>query len=489
VVLGPANFLVSTDLEGATIFETTDAGVTWTTSLEAGSGGFQDLDLLADGTVIAASSDGDIFRSTDGGTTWMNGITAASPNRNVLGAVNIGPTGRGAAGTSATPNIQWYVTTDHGANWTLDPAGPNIPFTRQIEYWDADHAIAAGATGVIWRTSDGGATWSAVSLPGSPPNGAAWHVSLPSSGVAFAAVTGQSQSVVFRTTDFGATWQLKSAGIPIAGGLTSVFALPSGTAYAAGYNGSSGSRLFRSTDNGESWTAVTSTGISGWTWDMHWHDDLVGIASVYLSPGGIYRTTDGGATWQNVWVTPARELSFSDPLHGFATNGSAIGLGSLAVTEDGGATWQSLVLPATKGGTAVSATATGCLVGGGNGEILEVTRLDAQAVDDPAGDGPGAGSTASTRPTNRLQVRPAAGSGFDITFELAEAGSADLTVVDVLGRRVARLARGSYDAHVAQNTTWDGRRDDGTRTTAGVYFARLSDHRSVRAAKLVVTGN
>jgi hypothetical protein len=74
----------------------------------------------------------------------------------------------------------------------------------------------------------------------------------------------------------------------------------------------------------------------------------------------------------------------------------------------------------------------------------------------------------------------------DIEFVLGRSGHVDVSVYDVRGRRVARLANESYPAG-AQYLTWDGRGSDGRYLPSGVYFVKLQveDYTSVR--KILLT--
>jgi photosystem II stability/assembly factor-like uncharacterized protein len=374
VVLGPQHFITVTNLEGAEIFETVNGGDAWTRLTFGTAPGFLDLDRLPGGTLITVADNGDIYRSTDDGAHWANTIDAVPSRRQKLGGLAVGPGSRGAACTTGTPGQQCFKTDNGGASWSLNAAAPLISFASDVEYWDADRAIIAGDTGKIWATTNGGVSWTAATLPGAPTNGAAWHLSLPAPGIAYAVVTGSNQSVVFGTTDYGASWQQRTAGIPLAGGLTAV-SFPSATrGYVAGYPVT---RMFTTADGGTSWTPMTPSGLptSRWPADMHFHSDLVGLVTVDATPGGIYRTTDGGATWANVEPAPARELSFFDSLHGVAGCGSGFGAnGTVFVTEDGGTTWQSVLLPATGAGGVVTAVSDGFFAGGDTGVIVKATR-------------------------------------------------------------------------------------------------------------------
>jgi hypothetical protein len=65
-----------------------------------------------------------------------------------------------------------------------------------------------------------------------------------------------------------------------------------------------------------------------------------------------------------------------------------------------------------------------------------------------------------------------AGQTVRFAFEMPGAGSARLVVLDARGRVVRTLVDGPLAAGAAVYA-WDGRRNDGTRTAAGLYFARL----------------
>lgn len=61
----------------------------------------------------------------------------------------------------------------------------------------------------------------------------------------------------------------------------------------------------------------------------------------------------------------------------------------------------------------------------------------------------------------------------DVVFSLGRAGRVDVEVYDLLGRQARVLARGTWFEAGRQTVSWDGRRSDGTRAGAGVYFVRV----------------
>ena len=76
--------------------------------------------------------------------------------------------------------------------------------------------------------------------------------------------------------------------------------------------------------------------------------------------------------------------------------------------------------------------------------------------------------------------------GTTVSFTLPAAGNAELSIYDLLGRRIATLADGLQPAG-PQNLRWDGRARDGSPAWPGVYFARLVTGGRAMSARFVVT--
>jgi hypothetical protein len=67
----------------------------------------------------------------------------------------------------------------------------------------------------------------------------------------------------------------------------------------------------------------------------------------------------------------------------------------------------------------------------------------------------------------------------------ATTGNADVTVYDVVGRRVRELARGTFEGR-QQVIRWDGRDDSGRRVANGVYLLRLRSGGEAHRLRIVV---
>lgn len=73
-----------------------------------------------------------------------------------------------------------------------------------------------------------------------------------------------------------------------------------------------------------------------------------------------------------------------------------------------------------------------------------------------------------------------------IAFDLEQGSQVDLSIYDVVGRRVRTLVEGSLGAG-PHTVTWDGRSQDGTRAAAGIYryVLRTPDGRVARSMLLI----
>jgi len=72
-----------------------------------------------------------------------------------------------------------------------------------------------------------------------------------------------------------------------------------------------------------------------------------------------------------------------------------------------------------------------------------------------------------------------------IEFTLPFSGKANLTIHDIMGRKVRELVSGQVSAGV-RAVLWDGRDDSGKLVSSGVYFARLTMDKSVAVRKMLL---
>ena len=236
-------------------------------------------------------------------------------------------------------------TVDGGNSWQSSTL-PNAGFSsnRDICFVSRSGGFVSGEDGV-WKTTDGGATWTTITPPGFVGASTGMWFTDMSTGIVGSGNCIDSVATFFRTTDGGSTWtsvtDTSSADVAI-GGIT----WSGGVWYVVGGRG----KLWRSNDGGATWTR-SSTGSNGWQEDIITYGGDLLVASTDGSScgasngGTILRSTNGGSTWTSTRF--AMNLMWGVTRYS-SSDGWCVGDGGLALrTTDGGATWidQSCGLP------------------------------------------------------------------------------------------------------------------------------------------------
>jgi photosystem II stability/assembly factor-like uncharacterized protein len=228
---------------------------------------------------------GGVWKTTNGGETWSS-LTDGTPISSV-GALALAP---------SNPDVI-YVGTGEAA-----PRG-------DITYGDG-----------VYKSVDGGRTWSHVGLDDSRQIGAL-IVDPKNPDVVLVAAFGHafgtnSERGVYRTTDGGKSWNRVLYRDEQTGAIDVTFdPNDSQTVYAALWqarrlpwnfsSGGPGSGLYRSTDGGVTWKRLSGNGLpTGILGRIHVSvspaDSRRVYAMVEAQQGGLYRSDDGGVHWQRV---------------------------------------------------------------------------------------------------------------------------------------------------------------------------------------------
>jgi photosystem II stability/assembly factor-like uncharacterized protein len=312
---------------------------------------------------------GGVWKTTDGGHSWkplfdrqsvssIGSIAVAPSNHNIVYA--------GSGEACIRGDISYgdglYKSTDGGRTWKnmglrdtrhigaviVDPGNPDIVFVAAL-----GHAYAPNSERGLFRSTDGGTTWSKV-LSKDDKTGAVDVVFDPgNSSILYAALwevyrtpyslsSGGPGSGLYKSVDRGLTWnRLAGRGLPagILGRIgVSVSGIDSNRVYALIEAGESG--LYRSDDAGESWIKVSEDGrLRQRPWYYcHVFADPRSADTVYVLNTGLLRSIDGGRSFSllaaphgdhhALWIDPA------DPER--MINGND---GGANITTDGGKTW------------------------------------------------------------------------------------------------------------------------------------------------------
>lgn len=250
---------------------------------------------------------GEVWKTNDGGSTWNKLIHQSTSFRCVGFADSLrGFIGNLCPGSWAatTDTVPLYKTTDGGVTWTPVTIF-NGPFPKGIcgiRVLNDSVIVGCGRVGgpsFFVRSTDGGNTWTSKDM--SPYAGMLIDVSFisPDTGFVVGGTTASwqtSKSIILYTTDGGLTWTPKITGASIGDHCWKIEKTKN-TYYVSVERSSATSALvfFRSGDGGNSWTEHTIANQPyGWAQGIGFANDTVGW--IGGSSAGI-KTLDGGQTF------------------------------------------------------------------------------------------------------------------------------------------------------------------------------------------------
>jgi photosystem II stability/assembly factor-like uncharacterized protein len=337
--------------DAGTILRSADAGQTWT---RVESGETRDLTAVsfADAQYgLAVSAGATVLRSTDGGQTWSFEQPPYWDPLLWFGVRDIAVPAIGSGITVSEFGAIGYRSNGAWSAASIADLGAAVNRFAGVAFASATDGLAiamasdagAGGSAAVFRTADGGRSWSGTLIAEPVALNA---VALGSLSTAVAVGADAAGQALLRTADGGATWQ-RAATVNSAALASVAFASPS-LVIAVGADGT----ILRSVDAGATWVraaSLTANPLNG----VVFVDAEVGVAVGEY--GLILRTMDGGATWSaireaEVGAKPRHHaVSFAS-----ATVGVAVGTqGSILRTADGGMTCASVASNTTEDLTAV----------------------------------------------------------------------------------------------------------------------------------------
>ncbi len=283
--------------------------------------------------------EGGVWRSNDYGISWENITDGKIPGvASPIGAIAVAPsnkkiiyigTGEADIRGDFDTGDGVYKTTDAGKSWSyaglrdthmitklvIDPRDPNVVYAASM-----GHVFKANAERGVFKSTNGGATWSKVLFVDDNTGGVDLVMDARDPKVLYAAMW-QAQRRPWKLT-----------------------------------NGGPGSGLYKTTDGGAHWAKISTnpgfaTGILGKIGvSVSASNPRVVYAIVTANDGGVYRSNDAGATWKRVnSQMKLRQRSFYysaifvDPTNSQVAYAPEVD--AFYKTKDGGKTWSEISPP------------------------------------------------------------------------------------------------------------------------------------------------
>lgn len=255
-------------VQGDGVFKSTDGGNTWSQLSSTTGSGFDYCSRIicdASGNVYVGTHSG-IYRSTNGGTSWTN-ITPSGISTGVCD-MKISSTGRLHLVTGFG-STAYYRFTDNPSTVTSSTGwtSATISFTtasvwRVILACQGSDLIALPSNssthevGTIFKSSDGGANWSATSASPSFTSGQGWYCLAAAINPANTSHYIVGSLNCYKSTNSGANWSQIS-----------------------------------------DWASSTLQYVHADQQDLYWYTASSQSRVIAVSDGGIHLSTDGGSTW------------------------------------------------------------------------------------------------------------------------------------------------------------------------------------------------
>ncbi len=262
--------------------------------------------------IYAVSASGGLYISNDNGQTWSVSTGTETFPTTACASVCVDHTNDQVIYLSTgDPNYYYatygiYKTTNGGATWS--PVTTNIGFRMALEMIldpTNNNTVVAATNNGIWKTTNGGSSWTQTHTGGSFRD----MKLVPGSNKTLYAVTATQ---FYRSIDFGDTWTQITTGLTIPGGNGGLRLAVSAADTNVVYVGTTGGNgvINRSDDHGTNFTTVYNSN----TQCLVCYDDNpasgsqgnynFGLAAnpqnaneLLLVAHNVWRSTDGGVTW------------------------------------------------------------------------------------------------------------------------------------------------------------------------------------------------
>ncbi|MDI1317588.1 T9SS type A sorting domain-containing protein [Flavobacterium sp.] len=385
-------------------------------------------------------------------------------------------------GSGAAANVQEFTrTTNGGASWSagvVDLGNPdleinNISAVSATTAW-VSALVPADGNGVIFKTTDGGASWNQQLSTGFQTTGASFLNSVyffnENVGIAYGDPTGSGlgEFEVYRTTDGGDNWTQISAA-----------ALPNPLSGEYGYNNTpiavgntlwfttNKGNLLRTDDAGITWTKaqapLTDFGSAAQSGTVIFSSETNGyllktVGTTYT----FYTTSNGGTTWSAAaaFTGTRRLLTYIPGTTTIVATSAAVPVGT-SVSTDNGTTWTDVESGAQRGVSSFLNATTGWCAGFSGALVDGVFKLTS----------PLATTTVTATAKFRIYPNPATST---VTISATDVDSYKLSVTDLTGKTVMTKSLNGMENNV-----------DVSALSSGAYFFELSSENKREVVKIL----
>ena len=450
--------------------------------------GHVDLDVLeVFGFPLKAAIQASLFYETEAGPRYMVGLYAGAkdPAQGNLGAMlcRVPDTNEAAGWDGGLGNL-WYS------------CGEGLPAKDGLFSPLVVTDLYQDSSGRIWLTSwgfdglfysdDGGQTWTSAEVdlsgaaggaPDGVPDGFAQIYSITEDILGTLFISANNGDI-YRSFDRGQTWQ-KAKQLPMGSADTAYSLEADPTLPGTLYAGTFGDSLYVTSDFAETWVRPDLNDLgSGYIYDIEF-DPFSGNLFVGTAQG-IYYSADGGDNWDGL------NNAFPEPTHppevrtiSFDENGA------LFASTWGQGVWWSIDWQAAALGEFALKNANILQVNVANGFVHVLTdsgetfkfayegRSSSVDTEEPGQELPEAYSLDQNYPNPFNPVTT-------IQFTLPQAGDVNLSVYDVLGRRVATLINGSISSGIHSVNF------NASNLPSGMYLYRLTTPAGQLTQKMIL---
>ncbi|MFB6088927.1 MAG: WD40/YVTN/BNR-like repeat-containing protein, partial [Candidatus Aenigmatarchaeota archaeon] len=295
-----------------------------------------DVEFLNENEGWMVGTPGFMFHTTDGGTNWEKIETNFMNQLHSICVVNSDTIF--AVGFEGT----LLKTIDGGECWEIEQIeNEDWSYLQDIYFINPEVGFIVGTRhgyyySEIWKTTDGGETWTQEENTYYPSSLYALSFNNAQTGWAVG-VNPDNTGIIYHTIDAGEMWtQYQQTDF----GIYNIFFLDEVNGWICGKN-----QILRTNDGGEIWHPTQTNFVAEEFWDVYFQNENQGWAVSWCQESGltdkgrIYETNDGGITWTLNYQTESGITNYFSSITAIDSKIWACGDGVILHSFDNGLNW------------------------------------------------------------------------------------------------------------------------------------------------------